>query len=103
MEILNIVVCTEDLCTVTHSKQRSSTPMMLKSRMRSLKLAFRVSITHTFCTAATTLYGAQYSIYVCSSAPFLVRKDVHTKFLLTSLDEIDIRQHALILKGTRQL
>jgi hypothetical protein len=99
LEIRNMVVCAEDICTVVHFKQRSSAPMMLKSCICSLKLAFRVSITHTFSTAATTLYGAQYSIHVCSSTPFLVCKDIHAEFLLASLDEINVRQHALIFKG----
>lgn len=69
----------------------------------SQELGFRVSSTHALTSTATTLYGAEDAVDVGGSAPSLMSEDITAGFLLTSLDQVDVREHAIGLKGLREL
>ena len=70
---------------------------------KQLELALSVALAHTFAAAAATLDGAKDSINIRGSAPFLMCEHINTELLLPSLNEIYVRQHALIFEGPREL
>jgi hypothetical protein len=61
-----------------------------------------IPLTHTLTAAASTLDSSNDSIHVWRTAPLLVREDIHAEFLLTSLDEADVGEHALVLERARE-
>jgi len=58
-----------------------------------------VTLSHALAATATTLDGAQNTIKVGSTAPFLVGEDIDTQLLLTGLNHAHVGEHALILEG----
>ena len=63
-----------------------------------MELSLSVALTHALATAAPTLYRAQDAIDIAGTTPLLVRKHITTQILLPPLDQIDICQHAVLLK-----
>lgn len=64
---------------------------------------FCVSISHALVTAVAALDGTQDTVHVRRTAPFLVSKDLDSKFLLACLNLAHVGEHALILEGTGKL
>jgi hypothetical protein len=88
-----------ETCTYTISHDTSRTTDSGREKLTLLS----IPLTHTLTAAASTLDSSDDSIHVWRTAPFLVRKDIHAEFLLTSLDEADVGEHALVLERAGEL
>jgi len=51
-----------------------------------LEACFRVAFAHTLASTAARLDGSNDAINIRSTTPFLMRQDIHTKSLLSTLD-----------------
>ena len=63
-----------------------------------LRTCLGIPFAHAFTATASTLYGANYAVNICSSAPFLMRENIHAEFFLSPLNELDVGQHTILLE-----
>lgn len=53
--------------------------------LETLELAFGITFTHTLAAAAAALNGAKNTVHVRCTTPFLVRENINTECLFSSL------------------
>jgi hypothetical protein len=67
-------------------------------QFHSLELVLRVTLTHTLAPAAATLYRTHHTVNETRARPLLVREHVATNFLLTTLHQVHVSEHTLVLE-----